>query len=52
MPHVEAGATGVTPSTGNTTPTGNGEVEVTSSGSGTCPTTPAAAIVVTPEFTG
>jgi len=41
----------VTPSTDNTTPTGNGEVAITSPSSGSC-TAPASVIVAEPAFTG
>jgi len=50
---VKAGATGVTQTTGNTTVSGNGEVDITSSGgSGSCAAAPALAVVVAPKFTG
>jgi len=50
---VKAGATGVTQTTGNTTASGNGEVDITSSGgSGSCGAAPASVVAVAPTFTG
>ena len=46
---VKAGATGITQTTGNTTASGNGEVDITAiGGSGSC----AAAVLPAAAFTG
>jgi hypothetical protein len=48
---VKAGATGINQTSGNTTPSRNGEVDITSSGgSGSC--TAPISVVVEPAFTG